>query len=80
MIYCCNRLNALVGLHFARQVLALARRGVRTLAVACSSGLEEGWVFMGMLTFLDPPRPDSGSTIAKAREFGVRTKMITGEG
>jgi cation transport ATPase len=33
---------------------------------------------MGMLTFLDPARPDSAATIAQAKEFGIRTKMITG--
>jgi len=60
------------------QVLELAKRGVRSLAVACSNSDDEGWVFMGMLTFLDPARPDSAATIAQAREFGIRTKMITG--
>jgi len=32
-----------------------------------------------MLTFLDPPRPDSKKTIDEAREFGVPVKMITGD-
>ena len=33
---------------------------------------------MGLLTFLDPPRPDTKDTIEKALEFGVDVKMITG--
>jgi H+-transporting ATPase len=28
---------------------------------------------------LDPPRPDSKSTIAKARAYGVKVKMVTGD-
>lgn len=37
------------------------------------------WEFLGLLTFLDPPRPDTKQTIADARAFGVTVKMITGE-
>eukprot|EP00854_Cymbomonas_tetramitiformis_P012536 gene12536-14816_t len=57
----------------------LAKRGVRCLAVACNNGEGGVWVFMGVMTFLDPPRPDSASTIAKAAELGVQVKMITGD-
>jgi H+-transporting ATPase len=32
-----------------------------------------------MLTFLDPPRPDSKETIERAKEFGVPVIMITGD-
>jgi H+-transporting ATPase len=32
-----------------------------------------------MLTFLDPPRPDTKQTIEEAREYGVSVKMITGD-
>jgi H+-transporting ATPase len=34
---------------------------------------------LGMLTFLDPPRPDTVETIQAAFEFGVAVKMITGD-
>jgi H+-transporting ATPase len=40
---------------------------------------KEKWVFLGLLTFLDPPRPDTKQTIHEAREFGVAVKMITGD-
>jgi H+-transporting ATPase len=64
-------------------------RGIRTLAVAKSSdvrisstgelasGLQ--WEFLGLLTFLDPPRPDTKQTIADATRYGVKVKMITGD-
>jgi H+-transporting ATPase len=61
------------------KILALAKRGVRCLAVACSNGQEEGWVLMGLMCFLDPPRVDSYLTISSARDLGVTTKMLTGD-
>ena len=33
---------------------------------------------LGLLTFLDPPRPDTKETIFKAMEYGVDVKMVTG--
>lgn len=56
----------------------LGRRGIRSLAVARTN--DEGkWQMMGILTFLDPPRPDTKITIERAMEYGVDVKMITGE-
>jgi len=61
-------------------VLGLAVRGIRSLAVACTEhAAPDRWVFMGILTFLDPPRPDTKITVQRAKEFGVTTKMITGD-
>ena len=34
---------------------------------------------VGLLTFLDPPRPDTKDTIERANQFGVEVKMITGD-
>jgi H+-transporting ATPase len=34
---------------------------------------------LGLLTFLDPPRPDTVETIDDARRYGVAVKMITGD-
>jgi H+-transporting ATPase len=57
---------------------ALGMRGVRALAVAKTN--DEGvWEFLGLLTFLDPPRADTKQTIADARKYGVVVKMITGD-
>ena len=53
-------------------------RGIRTLAVAKTN--DGGvWEFLGMLTFLDPPRPDTKQTIEDANKYGVAVKMITGD-
>merc|ERR1711869_111738 len=37
------------------------------------------WRMMGLLTFLDPPRPDTKETERMSRENGVAVKMITGD-
>src|SRR2546428_681304 len=58
-------------------VNGFASRGYRTIGVAVSQ--DDGpWAFLGILPLLDPPRPDSKSTIARAREYGVQVKMVTG--
>mmetsp|Transcript_27806 Transcript_27806/g.28050 ORF Transcript_27806/g.28050 Transcript_27806/m.28050 type:complete len:957 (+) Transcript_27806:147-3017(+) len=56
----------------------LGLRGIRSLAVARTD--DEGvWKMLGLLTFLDPPRPDTKQTIFDARKYGVAVKMITGD-
>merc|ERR1711959_215375 len=59
-------------------VTALGKRGIRAIAVAKT---DEGgvWRMMGLLTFLDPPRPDTKETVRLSRENGVAVKMITGD-
>jgi H+-transporting ATPase len=63
----------------ANQIVdSLASRGYRTIAVALAR--DDGpWIVEGILPLLDPPRPDSKSTIAKARAYGVKVKMVTGD-
>jgi H+-transporting ATPase len=65
-----------------------AQRGVRCLSVARSqtvasedelAGGEEQWEYLGVITFLDPPREDTAQTVAACRELGVQVKMITGD-
>jgi H+-transporting ATPase len=53
-------------------------RGVRALAVAKTND-EGNWEMLGLLTFLDPPRPDTKQTIEDSKTFGVAVKMITGD-
>merc|ERR1712100_114334 len=59
-------------------VTELGKRGIRAIAVAKTdtSGV---WRMMGLLTFLDPPRPDTKETVRLSRENGVAVKMITGD-
>jgi H+-transporting ATPase len=59
-------------------VNGFASRGYRTISVAVAQG-DGPWAFLGILPLLDPPRPDSKSTIARAREYGVQVKMVTGD-
>ena len=59
-------------------VHSLGERGIRSLAVAKTDDSGK-WKFLGLLTFLDPPRSDTKATIAKCREYMVKVKMITGD-
>ncbi|GLC35933.1 hypothetical protein PLESTB_000520800 [Pleodorina starrii] len=60
-------------------VRALGQRGIRALATARTDTVDGPWRMVGLLTFLDPPRPDTKRTIERALEFGVDVKMITGD-
>ncbi|CAO3694475.1 hypothetical protein G6F70_000287 [Rhizopus microsporus] len=61
-------------------VNSLARRGLRALGVAKTvSGSEDKFELVGMISLLDPPRPDSLQTIAECNALGVDVKMITGD-
>mmetsp|Transcript_3547 Transcript_3547/g.7588 ORF Transcript_3547/g.7588 Transcript_3547/m.7588 type:complete len:891 (-) Transcript_3547:168-2840(-) len=56
----------------------LGGRGIRCLTVARTK--EDGkWHMAGILTFLDPPRPDTKETVRRSKEYGVDVKMITGD-
>ena len=58
----------------------LASRGIRCLSVARTLAEDiTQWEMAGILTFLDPPRPDTKETIRKAKQYGVDVKMITGD-
>merc|ERR1719321_1731380 len=61
-----------------QDVTELGKRGIRAIAVAKTddSGV---WKMQGLLTFLDPPRPDTKETVRLSRENGVAVKMITGD-
>merc|ERR1711966_428879 len=59
-------------------VTELGKRGIRAIAVA-KTDERDVWRMMGLLTFLDPPRPDTKETVRLFRENGVAVKMITGD-
>src|SRR5437016_4288192 len=61
----------------SQTVNSFASRGYRTIGVADAQ--DGPWAFLGILPLLDPPRPDSKSTIARARAYGVKVKMVTGD-
>ncbi|MCL2410543.1 MAG: cation-translocating P-type ATPase [Treponema sp.] len=67
-----------------------ARRALRVLAVGYKffkekpedlsvEGLEKDLIFMGMVGMIDPPRSESATAVAQAREAGIKTVMITGD-
>jgi H+-transporting ATPase len=62
-----------------RDVALLGERGIRSLAVARTDPDSDVWKMVGLLTFLDPPRPDTKQTIVDAHHYGVQVKMITGD-
>lgn len=60
-------------------VARLGALGTRSLAVARFDPDTNKWTMQGLLTFLDPPRPDTKQTIEDANKYGVQVKMITGD-
>ena len=64
----------------AQQIVdEFAQQGYRALGVARREHDEDHWIFLGILSLFDPPREDSAETIARAKEYGVRVKMVTGD-
>ncbi len=41
--------------------------------------IREGYVFLGILGMIDPPRPEAIQAIEKCKEAGIKVKMITGD-
>ncbi|KAJ2959107.1 hypothetical protein NQZ79_g5361 [Umbelopsis isabellina] len=57
-----------------------AQRGLRALGVARTvDGTTDEWEMVGLISLLDPPRPDSAETIEECHRYGVEVKMITGD-
>ncbi|KAJ3078170.1 hypothetical protein HK102_004689 [Quaeritorhiza haematococci] len=64
----------------ADAVISLAKRGLRALGVARTVDPEmTKFEMVGMISLLDPPRPDSAETIRECAKLGVSVKMITGD-
>lgn len=51
-----------------------ASRGLRALGVAQSHDKGATWELVGLISLLDPPRPDSAATIKHAQELGVEVR------
>ena len=71
-----------------RQVETMAERGLRVLAVARGnwqgtqppkSQHDFDFHFLGLVGFVDPPRPEVPAAIAECRAAGVRILMLTGD-
>ena len=67
---------------------ALSQEGLRVLAFAyrtldavrpLSLDDEQGLTFIGLISMIDPPRPEAVEAVAQAKRGGIRTIMITGD-
>ncbi|TAM62019.1 MAG: cation-translocating P-type ATPase [Rhodanobacter sp.] len=70
------------------EVEAMAARGLRVLGVARGEWRGSEWPpsqhdfdfrFLGLIGFVDPPRPEVPAAIAECRAAGVRIIMLTGD-
>src|SRR5271166_2673791 len=61
------------------QVAELASHGYRALGVARSDDNGTTWTLLGLLSLMDPPRPDAKETITEAEKLGLSVKMVTGD-
>jgi H+-transporting ATPase len=59
-------------------VAQLASKGYRALGVAQSND-GKTWSIVGLISLMDPPRPDAKATIDEAKALGVNVKMVTGD-
>jgi len=59
-------------------VSELANKGYRALGVASSID-GKTWQIVGLVSLMDPPRPDAKTTIAEAKALGLNVKMVTGD-
>ena len=74
--------------HWHARAEALARRGLRVLALAerteagpqiDAASLDGCLTFLGLVGLIDPPRPEAIAAVAECRAAGIRVKMITGD-
>jgi H+-transporting ATPase len=63
---------------YVKAVNDFAARGFRALGVARADA-DNQWRLLGVLPLYDPPRTDAKSTVATARQMGVKIKMVTGD-
>ncbi len=72
----------------SRVNMELSVEGLRVLAFACKElpqvrdltlADEEGFTFIGLVSMIDPPRPEAVQAVHDAQRGGVRTIMITGD-
>jgi sodium/potassium-transporting ATPase subunit alpha len=86
-IYCEGKELAMTPARKKAAIIAerrLASRGERVLALAYKETLEEqaseeGFVYVGLVGMIDPPRPEIPEAIAKCRTAGIKVFMVTGD-
>jgi H+-transporting ATPase len=73
------KLDAATATKYSDEVAELASHGYRALGVARSDDDGKTWALLGLLSLMDPPRPDAKQTIAEAEKLGLSVKMVTGD-
>jgi len=64
----------------ALRVIAVSVKKYKEMPTDLSiEALESGHELRGLIGMIDPPRPESKEAVAKAREAGIKTVMITGD-
>ncbi len=70
------------------QNMEFSGQGLRVLAFACremekgevlSADSERDYTFIGLVSMMDPPRPESRNAVMSAKRAGIRPVMITGD-
>lgn len=61
------------------RVIALAQKTNPSPVESFGVSDEMDMVLMGYLAFLDPPKPTTAKAISALKEYGVRTKVLTGD-
>ncbi len=67
---------------FASQALrnlAFAYKELPNSAEEFKEEMEEGFIFVGIMSMIDPPRPEVKDAIAICKKAGIRVVMITGD-
>ncbi|ORX64691.1 plasma-membrane proton-e [Basidiobolus meristosporus CBS 931.73] len=73
-----SNLDPAIAQKYEEVVAEFADRGFRGLGIAWYTPAN-GWQILGILPLFDPPRYDTGKTIAEAQELGLKVKMLTGD-
>ena len=60
------------------RVVAVARRSVRD-AHELTEQDETGLQLLGLLSFLDPPKPDAATSLSRLHQLGIAVKIVTGD-
>jgi Ca2+-transporting ATPase len=68
--------------NFAREHNLMAEKGLRVIALGIGEGKDpfnSGFTLVGLIGFIDPPKPGVKEAIATAAKAGIRVIMITGD-